>query len=166
MKKIGTLAVLVLALVAAEAAAAPSISLGLNVGWDLDFRVSAEMPIAPNYAVRAEIGSTLFSLEGAFALTYGLTGIRYFDTPIGALRLGIAFGVPDGMVVFTERGAGTLSLGGAVLASYGFGKGVSANLRAGVGYPFIYEGKSGSWGKTAFGGFWPDLMAGIAVALP
>jgi hypothetical protein len=143
----------------------PELSLDATIGWTLDLRLGAEVSVTDNISLRAEIGTSPFSLEGNFVLTYALSGIWYFTQFDNGLDLGILVGMPDGMIVFTENTSYMFSFGAAFLTKWEIGSGLYFNAHLGAGLPYTIDNGIGEWGQTSFWGLWPDARIGIGYNL-
>lgn len=137
------------------------IRLNASFGWALDLRLGFEVPLNESFTLRADAGVSLFSLEGAFALSYGLTGVWHCATLGEALDLGIAVGIPDAMIVFSDTASFMFSFGSAVVGRYYFPNRLYGDLCLGAGYPLFIEDGELRWGRTAFFELWPNARLGI-----
>lgn len=139
--------------------------LELSAGWPFDLRLGAEVALSRDLALRAELGATIFSLEGDLALTYGLGGVWYFARAGEAFDFGLFAGLPDAMLVLADEPAHMLSFGAALAGRWKFARGMDAGVRLGAGYPlFIADGVS-EWGGGPIGGLWPDARLSFGLAL-
>ncbi|GEM_PF-3410232 len=145
----------------------PAITISANFGWGMDIRLGIEIPLTESLSIKAEAGSSLFSLEGDFVLCYGLYGIWYATEPISNLKFGLTFGLNDGMFVFNGEKASMHAIGLAGKLNYDFGGGFAANLDLGGGLPLYFEeGRPRLGGDAFLDWFWPCVKLGAKYAFP
>jgi len=116
-------------------------------------------------SILADVGSTVFSLEGAFVLS-GSTLAAYNFAPGNApYEAAVCFGLTDWRYVFADPGAAQISAGASGRFSYDMGS-WRPFVRLGAGIPAAIEQGSASIGRSAFPlDLWPDICAGTAFDL-
>ena len=160
--------VILLVVCAAAVFAQPAAPLRVTVSltWDLGLRVGVDYRAWDHVGFSADIGSTLFILEGAFALTGDAFVVLYALPPESRVQVSACLGLVDGRYVFTSPGAAMFAFGGSVQGSYGFTERLDAFIRLGGGVPFFLE--DGEFGRRDVSfplGLWPDLTAGVKFSL-
>ena len=138
--------------------AAGDLAFSLGFSWELGLRVGVEYFFLPELAVKADIGTSVFSLEGDFALMYDLLLAYYPFQWQSPWTLGVAAGLTSGMSVFSEPPASMHALGLTLLPGYRFSDQFQLRLRCGLGYPLFIEEDRKEWGDVdSFLNCWPDL---------
>lgn len=126
-----------------------------EITWDAGMRFGAEYSLTPRMTLKADAGSTLFSLEDNFTLTFDLFAVRKLLNRQNGFQVDLMAGLPYNMVVFGVDSA-MFSCGVSLDTGYQWKNGIGLYVRTGGGYP-IFEDE-GVW---SFGNgtniFWPDL---------
>lgn len=150
----------------ASAAEAGDLRLNLSITWDLGVRVGVGYRLSDRLGVQADLGSSLFVLEGAFMLTGDLF-VTYDLLPSdGPFGLRIMAGVPDWRTVFIDPPAAEIAFGASLEAGYEFDGPWGVFLRAGAGLPIFLENGVLERRSTSYPlGLWPDLTAGAKLTL-
>lgn len=145
----------------------PELKLKVTLTWDLGLRVGVDYRPWDYVGFGADIGSTLFSLEGAFVLTGDAFVILYATPPADKLQLSARFGVPDWRCVFVRPLAAEIAFGASAEAEYAFSDSWGGFVRVGAGVPLFIEDGTTTWRGTSFPlGLWPDLSLGAAYVVP
>ena len=126
-----------------------------DLTWDAGMRLGAEYSLTPKFALKADAGSTLFSLEGNFALTCDVFAVRKIFGSQNGFQLGLMAGLPYNMIVFGSRSA-MFSFGASLDSGYQWANGFGLYLRAGTGYPLFDDAGAWSFGNGKYF-LWPDL---------
>ncbi len=144
----------ILLLVAASLSAYEKTELQVTTGWDIRLEIGAQFYFTDSFSLRTGIGSTLFSLEGDFALLYDLTGVWDFMPDTEGFGIELFAGLMDGYTVFTPSFPETmLSTGAGLGVYYEFSEKHRLGLKGGGGIPFMI-----STDKTGYDlDFIPDL---------
>ena len=130
------ISILVLCLLVAAGSAvwAGDVLLSLSLDWMFNLKLGVEVPLAPWFALRADLG-------GSFSGTIvgDLFAVLHAMPPSTPLRLALLVGVPNASIVPTCPPAGMVSFGGAILAGYRFTERFGMDLRVGAGFPLFFE---------------------------
>lgn len=148
--------------VGGKAAAQQSpLRLSVTINWYLGIQVGVEYRPWPHVGFVADIGSTLFSLEGEFVLTYDSFLVLYAFDPSSRFQLNACVGVLNAMTVFTEPIAGELPIGAAVHVGYAATDWMELFFRIGEAVPFYWDPTTFELDEVRFPlGLWPDLSMG------
>ena len=131
--------------------------------WDAGMRLGAEYSVTPEFALKADAGSSLFSLEGSFALTYDVFAVRKILGSQNGFQLNLMAGLPYNMIVFGAHSA-MFSFGASLDSGYQWTNGIGLFLRTGAGYPLFGDGGAWSFGNGKYI-VWPDLALEMKVGL-
>ena len=135
----------------------------LSSTWDAGARAGMEYELFPQFSAKTDIGSTLFSLEGSFVITYDVFGVWRLTERNNPFQAELLFGLPYNMIV-TGSSAAMFSFGASVDLGYRFNNNFGLYLRGGGGYPLFYS--DSKWtGGSAKGVFWPDLALELKYSL-
>lgn len=131
------------------------------VTWDLGLRIGIEYRPFRYVGFAADIGSTLFSLEGAFLMTGDVFTVFYLFPRENSFQLSARVGIPDWRVIFIKPAQGEVAFGASVDGEYQFSQKLGGFIRLGGGVPFFWDGESFAYRKVSFPlGLWPDLSLG------
>ena len=145
----------------------PELKLRATITWDLGLRVGVDYRPWDHVGFGADIGSTLFSLEGALVLTGDAFVSLYATPPENNLQLSARLGVPDWRCVFVRPLAAEIAFGASAEVEYAFSRVWGGFLRVGAGVPVFMQDGTTTWGGTSFPlGLWPDLSLGGTYVVP
>ena len=132
-----------------------AISFGVSYPL-LDLEAGFSYALTDDLSLRADIGASLFSLEGDFTLTWDLfLAWKLTQNPV---VFGLYAGIPSAMMVFTDPTSFMVSFGGGAYCQYPFSDSFSLGARLGAGYPlFIISGEIEDKTTNFPLGIWPDL---------
>jgi hypothetical protein len=157
---------LLLVCLAVTVSAQESLRINVTLTWDLGLRIGIDYRPWDHVSFMADLGSTLFSLEGAFLLTGDAFVVMHAFPPESLWQLSAGVGIPDVRVVFIGPPAIELSLGASVQGAYRLSDAVDVFLRVGGGAPLFLEDGEIRYDRPAFPlGLWPDLSAGVKFGL-
>lgn len=122
---------------------------------DFGMRFGLEYQFTDLFGVKADIGTTIFSFEGNFALTYDMMSVMYLYA--GTVSFDFCAGIIDGALVFSDPASFMWNLGLIARLVYPFSDRFSAGIELGAGYPLFYEDGVFSSGSNAVLGIWPHL---------
>jgi hypothetical protein len=168
MRKRHRIVLLVLAALVALAgtATAQELKVNVTVTWDLGLRVGVDYRPWDHVGFVADIGSTLFSLEGAFVLTGDAFVAVHAFPPDRPLQLSALVGIPDVRVIFISPPAGEIAFGVSGQAAYAVGERLDLFARVGGGVPFFLEEGEFGYRDIDFPlGLWPDVSLGLKFGL-
>lgn len=142
------------------------LKITITVTWDLGLRLGVEYRPFTSVGFSADIGSSLFSLQGTFLLTADTFVVFYFFPPDNRFQLSARVGVPDARLIFIKPAEGEIAFGVSVEGGYHVADRLDAFLRVGGGVPFFWDGESFAQRKVSFPlGLWPDLSLGVRFPL-
>ncbi len=168
MKSIKVLAAVVLFVVLSSGfvpeAGAQEFTISAGLSWDLCIKAGGSYMFMPGFGEKADVGISLFSAEGDFALCYDLLLAVRKGSEESPFSYGAYLGIPSGYLVFTEPAAVMFAPGISVFGGYSLNSTMELLVHFGAGYPLFLEGGNLTWGNTRFPlGLWPDF--GIEFAL-
>ncbi len=125
----------------------------------LDLRFGVEYRANNTFGRAADIGTTLMTLEGNFAISYDVTPVIYITDSVSGVPVNIdlVFGITDAMLVFTSPLAHMWNLGADLRASLKVTDTLSLGTEIGAGYPLFLEGSQFRYGSNYFLGLWPHF---------
>ena len=129
----------------------------------MGIRFGAEYEILPGISLKADAGSTIFSLEGAFALTYDLFAVYRLTDKKQPFQADILVGLPYNMWV-PAAGAAMFAPGVSADVGWQFNETVALYLRAGGGYPIFFTGGNWTFGTKNWP-VWPDAALELKYSL-
>lgn len=145
-------------------AGAQEFTISAGLSWDLCIKAGGSYMFMPGIGVKADVGISLFSAEGDFALCYDLLLAVRKGGGESPFSYGAYLGIPSGYLVFTEPAAVMFAPGISVFGGYSLNSDTELLIHFGAGYPAFLESGDWTWGNTRFPmGLWPDL--GIELAL-
>lgn len=137
---------------------AEELNISAGISWDLSLKGGIRYMITPAFGIKADMGISLFSMEGDAAFTYDLFFVakqNITGTPFG---LGVYIGIPTGYFVFTSPFSIMNAFRLSLFTDYRLTNTVNLSLRAGGGYPLFFTDNSWGFKQTRFPlGIWPDL---------
>ena len=137
------------------------LRLSVTVNWYLGLQVGVEYRPWPHVGFSADVGTSVFSLEGDFVLTYNGLLMLYAFPPTDSFQLNACIGVLNAMTVFTDPVAGELPIGAAIQVGYAATDWLELFFRVGEAVPFYWEPGRFERDEVRFPlGLWPDLSMG------
>lgn len=138
----------------------------MDFSWDIGLRLGAGVQVSDNLALKADIGSNIFSLEDAFVLTYDLTAVLQLVNPADFISepkdhwgLDVHMGLLDAFTSF-KANTPTLLVGGVSAAPYfRFDERWKMGIRLGAGIPV--EINTGYYGVEVGEGIFPDMALSL-----
>ncbi len=135
------------------------LKICMQLTWDAGVRFGAEYEISPCFALKSDIGTTLFSFEGNLVITYDIFGVWELLKKNSPFQINLLFGLPYNMYVFGVNSE-MYSFGCSLEFGYRFNKKYALYFRGGGGYPVYYN--SGKWSS---GILWPDAALELKISI-
>jgi hypothetical protein len=146
----------------ADAQTVGEFRVAVTATWDLGLRVGVDWRPWEHVGFAADVGSTLFSLEGAFILSGDAYVVIHGLPPEDRLEASLRLGVPDWRVVFAGPAQAMVALGVSAQIGYAIVGPWNVFARAGAGVPWFVSSDGIALDRTSFPlGLWPDLSLGV-----